>query len=94
VEIEVVGLEVVKVQGEMEPAVHLRRTLAGQPVDTWIDAQGSVLMEKTSFGLVLRREDPQTAQKLPGDDDLSGEIDASDLLRLFAPDSRGVREDK
>jgi hypothetical protein len=91
--IEVVGLEVVKVRGEMEPAVHLRRTLAGQPVDTWIDARGAVLQEKTAFGLTLRREDPEAAQVLPPDDQ-AGEIDTTELLRLLAPASPGAKEEK
>jgi len=91
VDIEVVGLEVVKVRGEMEPAVHLRRTLAGQPVDTWIDARGAILQEKTAFGLTLRREDPQTARKLPPVDE-AGKIDATELLRLLAPDPPGAEE--
>jgi hypothetical protein len=89
VEIEVVGLEVVKVRGEMEPSVHLRRTLAGQPVDTWIDAGGAVLQEKTAFGLTLRREEPEAARELPPDDQ-AGEIDATELLRLLAPASPGT----
>lgn len=84
VEIEVVGLEVVKVRGEMEPSVHLRRTLAGQPVDTWIDAGGAVLQEKTAFGLTFRREEPEAARELPPDDQAQ-EIDATELLRLLAP---------
>jgi len=93
VEIEVVGLEVVKVRKKMEPAVHLRRTLAGQPVDTWIDARGTVLQEKTAFGLTLRREDPQTAQKLPPDGE-AGEIDATELLRMLAPAAPEEKEGK
>jgi hypothetical protein len=91
--IEVVGLEVVKVRGEMEPSVHLRRTLAGQQVDTWIDARGAVLQEKTAFGLDLRREEPEAAQELPPDDQ-AGEIDATELLRLLAPASPGAKEEK
>jgi hypothetical protein len=94
VEIEVVGLEVVKVRGDMEPAIHLRRTLANQPVDTWIDAGGAVLQEKTAFGLTLRREDPKTAREFPPDDKLAGEIDATELLRLLAPASPGDEEEK
>jgi hypothetical protein len=93
VEIEVVGLEVVKVRGEMEPSVHLRRTLAGQPVDTWIDARGAVLQEKTAFGLTLRREEPEAARELPPEDQ-AGEIDAAELLRLLAPAAPGPEEDK
>jgi hypothetical protein len=93
VEIEVVGLEVVKVRGEMEPAIHLRRTLAGQPVDTWLDARGAVLQEKTAFGLTLRSEDPQTARVMPPDGE-AGEIDAAELLRLMAPASPGAEGKK
>lgn len=93
VEIEVVGLEVLKVRGEMEPAVHLRRTLAGQPVDTWINARGAILQEKTAFGLTLRREDAQTAQKLPPEDE-AGKIDATELLRLLAPTAPEAEEGK
>jgi len=94
VEIEVVGLEVVKVRGDMEPAVHLRRTLAGQPVDTWIDARGAVLQEKTALGLTLRWEEPEAARTLPEDEDLAPEVDAAELLRLLAPASYGAKEDK
>jgi len=93
-EIEVVGLEVVKVRGEMEPAVHLRRTLANQPVDTWIDARGAVLQEKTAFGLTLRWEEPEAARTLPEDDDLASELDAAELLRLLAPPFHGAKEEK
>lgn len=92
VEIEVVGVEVVKVRGEMEPSIHLRRTLAGQPVDTWIDSRGAVLQEKTALGLTLRREDPETARVLPPDDEAQ-DVDATELLRLLAPTSRGPRKE-
>jgi hypothetical protein len=91
--IEVVGLEIVKVQKEMEPAIHLRRTLAGQPVDTWIDARGVVLQEKTAFGLMLRREDRETATAEPEDSGPAPEVDVTELLRLFAPEPRGTKEE-
>ena len=93
VEIEVVGLEIVKVQKEMEPAIHLRRALAGQPVDTWIDARGVVLKEKTTFGLMLRREDRETATAEIEDSGPAPEVDATELLRLFAPEPRGTKEE-
>lgn len=92
-EIEVVGVEVVKVRGEMEPSIHLRRSLAGQPVDTWIDSRGAVLKEKTAFGLTLRREDPEAGRILPPDDEAQ-EVDAAELLRLLAPTSPGAQEGK
>lgn len=93
VEIEVVGLEIVKVQKEMEPAIHLRRTLAGQPVDTWIDARGVVLKEQTAFGLMLRREDRETATAEPEDGGSAPEVDVTGLLRLFAPEPLGTKEE-
>jgi hypothetical protein len=93
VEIGVVGLEVVKVQGGMQPAIHLRRTLSGQPVDTWIDARGAVLMETTAFGLTLRREDRETAEAEIKDEGLAPEVDAADLLRLLAPESPKTKEE-
>jgi len=93
VEIEVVGLEIVKGQKEMEPAIHLRRTLAGQPVDTWIDARGVVLKEKTAFGLMLRREDRETATAEPADSGSAPEVDVTELLRLFAPEPLGTEEE-
>ncbi len=85
--IEVVGLEVVKMQKQMEPAIHLRRTLAGRPVDTWIDSRGRVLKERTAFGLTLRREDRETAMAGPEGTGPASEDDLADLLRLLAPDS-------
>lgn len=93
VEIEVVGLEVVKVQKEMEPAIHLRRTLADQPVDTWIDARGVVLKETTAFGLMLRREDRETATAESEDGGPAPEVDVTELLRLFAPEPLGAKEE-
>lgn len=92
VEIDVVGLEVVKVRKKMEPAVHLRRTLAGQPVDTWIDSRGRVLQQRTAFGLTLRREDRETAQAEPDDSGLAAKADLADLLRLLAPESLNSEE--
>jgi hypothetical protein len=86
-EIEVVGLEVVKTRKKMEPAIHLRRTLAGRPVDTWIDSRGRVLEERTAFGLTLRREERETAVAEPEGGGLASEADLTDLLRLLSPDS-------
>ena len=94
VEIDVVGLEIVKVQKDMEPAIHLRRTLAGQQVDTWIDARGVVLKEKTALGLMLRREDQETAMAGLADDGSAPEVDVTELLRLFGPEPLGTKEEQ
>jgi hypothetical protein len=92
VQIDVVGLEAVKVSGAMEPALHIRREVAGQRVDTWIDGRGAVLEEKTAFGLALRREDRETAKARFDDAELASEVDVKDLLRLLAPESSGAKE--
>lgn len=91
-QIEVVGREVVRALEGLVPAVRLRREVAGERVDIWLDDRGAVVREESESGLILQREDRETAVSGLGSDGSEPEGDAARLLRLLLPDpARGER---
>jgi hypothetical protein len=93
VSVEVVGWEALPFEGQLTPAVHLRRQTAGVALDTWLDGKGRVLKEQTSLGLTLSREDG-TVKDDAGDGD--AELDpgaAGELLRQLGDVPGAVGKD-
>jgi hypothetical protein len=84
-EIEVVGAEPVSIAGVLRSAVHLRRSVGGHRVDTWIDKRGGILEEKWEMGLTLRLEEEAVA-RAPADGFESGlEDEEVEAFRTLMP---------
>ncbi len=54
--VEMLGREEVDVLGEHVEAIHLRQTIAGQPMEMWVNELGEVLREQLPSGLLAVRE--------------------------------------
>lgn len=54
--VQMLGRETVDVLGERVDAIHLRQTIAGQPMQMWVNELGEVLREQLPSGLVTIRE--------------------------------------
>jgi len=84
--VEVIGTEALATEGGLVPAIRIRRHLAGQQVDTWMDARGKVWQENYELGLSMRLESEATARA--GMADLAtidiGQ-DMGEIMRLLAP---------
>ncbi|MBW1872350.1 MAG: hypothetical protein JRJ19_09805 [Deltaproteobacteria bacterium] len=93
-EIEVIGPEVLKTSQGLKSTIRLRRSLAGNNLDTWIDEAGMVLQEEYALGLMLRKEDQAVANteiKVYTKPDTVQ--DSASVLHLLMPDSLGGRSE-
>jgi hypothetical protein len=91
-EIEVIGPQVLKTSLGLKSTIRLRRSLAGNNLDTWIDERGMVWQEEYALGLMLRKEDQATAEKeirVYTKPDIVQ--DSANILQLIMPDSLGGR---
>lgn len=80
-EIRVVALEALPGPAGLRPAVHLRRSLSGVVLDTWIDGEGRVLREESSLGFRAQREERSSAEREPPE--AAPELDREALHKLL-----------
>jgi len=91
-QIEVIGPQVLKTSMGLKSTIRLRRSLAGNNLDTWIDERGMVWQEEYALGLMLRKEDKATAEtEIRVYTQPNIVQDSADILQLIMPDSLGGR---